>query len=291
MPENRIPPSSPFTHRYEGEAASGAPVDRARLEEARQIQAQINDDAEQTRLRFIHNVELAAAKNEKSGNPIASNAFPAIVKVYNEEFPRVRKDIEKAYMDAPDRAWLAANVDGVRRDAFTRMTKRINEIPGGMDAWKAAGQEAQGEGFFTPAIKKVYDTDRGGPQWGGIVGLLLGGYLLHTVTAAFGPLISTIATIAGAAFLAFIGNKLIDKQAEPLVTPDFHSHNTARSNSPQVAQHKSFEEIMANNSATITPTHGETGQPIDTNNLSPKQTPAIQKQKSVNPKPGISPGA
>ena len=91
-----------------------------------------------------------------------------------------------------------------------RMQAKTKAIKGGQEAFAAIGEEDNGN-FITPLIKKVYDSDRGGVQWGGLGGLLLGGLLAHTISAPSGGLISLITTIAGAGLMAYMGSKYFDK--------------------------------------------------------------------------------
>ena len=254
-----------------------------RQQDATRVQKGIDADAREARMHFISAVEKAAAKNEqeykKTGHyPLEPSAFPAIVRVYEEEFPKLKADIERAYAQGPDRATIAANRDDAKRAAYERLDRRISVIKDGKEAWQAAGQADQSGGFIENAVKKVYDTDRGGVQWGGLLTGLLGGGALYMATAGSGTLINVIATIIGVAGAAYLGDRFFDKKPEPLKTPDFHSRiPSGQSLSPKVTvepnQQKDMGEILKNSKGKHASAFGH--DPIEVGDLTPAQTPVI----------------
>jgi len=213
-------------------------------------QQRIDADVAAAKERFITSVEKAAGRNDAHGRPIPPAAFPAIIKVYNEEFDKFRADIERASLNPPNLAWRKVDMDMARKDMFQRMHSRLSSIKGGNEAMIAAGQEAQGDGLFTPIIKNVYDTDKGGPQWGGIAGVLLGGFVLHHFSAALGPLINGIVTVVGGLLLGYAAHKFIDKPDIPLQTPDFHEKSFVKAPGKErgIVKTWPFNEMAAQNS-------------------------------------------
>ena len=251
---------NPFT------PGSENPVDPAVRERERQqaIQTQkkqMEADAAAAREKFISAAERAAAKAKRDGSAVPESTFRDVVKIYNEEFPKYRSDVDKAFLD-PDVATLRADLAAAKKDAFMRMSRRIGGLPGGNEAYQLIGQEAEGNGnIITQGVKKVYDSERGGIQWGGLLGMIGGGLLLSQLTAGMGPVISAIAGLIGGIALAFLGDKLIDKPAEPLKTPDFHG-GKAPSKSAFVAVSKQQEKEM-------------NGQHIESGQLKSPATPKV----------------
>ena len=89
------------------------------------------------------------------------------------------------------------------------------------------------DNLITKATKTVYDPDRGGMQWGGIGGLLVGGLLAHTITASFGPLLNILATLAGGLLLAHVGDSFLDKSADPSAIPSAVTGKSTMAAAPQ----------------------------------------------------------
>lgn len=83
----------------------------------------------------------------------------------------------------------------------------------GQEAWKELHNKMQGSSIIGAAASQIYDKKKGGMQWGGIVGLILGGLMATQLTGGgimTGELLPILATV-GTAFLgAWLGNKAAD---------------------------------------------------------------------------------
>lgn len=95
----------------------------------------------------------------------------------------------------------------------------------GQEAWKELHNKMQGPSIIGAATSQIYDKKKGGMQWGGIVGLILGGLMATQLTGGgimTGELLPILATV-GTAFLgAWLGNKAADgigNMLKPDATP------------------------------------------------------------------------
>ncbi len=97
----------------------------------------------------------------------------------------------------------------------------------GKEAWSALHKKMQGPSIFSAAASQIYDKNKGGMQWGGLVGLLVGGFMATQLGAGlFNGLMPALMTI-GAAFLgAWLGNKAVDGVSNLVTTHSETPENT-----------------------------------------------------------------
>ena len=205
---------------------------------------QINAQANHDHACFIDALKTAAARNKKNGSPIKPEAFEEIAGIYNQEFAVLKSKVNRAAVANPGAAkqMLAA----AEKEATEHMQSRIAAVPDGEKAWLATVQATQGDGFFTPIIKKFFDSDRGGVQWAPLIGALLGGFLAYNFGSMFqlSTGLSIVAAVVGAGAMAYV----LDKPAPPVDKSEFHFESAVpgkvRAVSAEVANSPSIQNSV-----------------------------------------------
>lgn len=130
----------------------------------------VNEEYENRRERdaFITRVEKAAARNTQ----IDLQVFKDIIAAYDAEYLELAKKVE----EGKNNPAAAAEAREMKLNLQQRVSRRIEHHgPAAQQAMNAIAQEQQPETFFTPIVRMFYDTDRGGVQFGSILGALGGG--------------------------------------------------------------------------------------------------------------------
>jgi hypothetical protein len=171
------------------------------------------------RVNFIKAAEVAAAKNPK----ISPEIFLGIIATYDEHDARFREEISDARRTSLSDLTFKTEANTIRTRHYQEIKTAIAAKHGqpGMDAWEAIATQSQPDSFFTPLVKKVYDSDKGGMQWGGLIGLLAGGAAAYYFTAESGMLFNVIATVGAALVGAFALGSMFNGPDKKLDTPDF----------------------------------------------------------------------
>ncbi|NBO19624.1 MAG: hypothetical protein EBV03_10465, partial [Proteobacteria bacterium] len=188
---------------------------RERNEAVAEGRRYVNDQkaANDAREQFITYVEKAAARNKH----IDLQVYRDIIAAYDAEYTQYIALVEAGKKD-PE---MAAQAQEARNTMVSRVNKRIEKHGAmGEEAMRTIANEKQPESFFTPIVRQVYDSDKGGLQVGGILGALLGGAGAYFAGGQFGlgTLFKLGLTAGGVALGTYLGNKVLPSEDTLKVT-------------------------------------------------------------------------
>ena len=213
--------------------------------------------------KFVRIIEVAAAKNPT----INENVFRAYIDEVNRVQPHMAKEIRVAFESTLNPTLRNLEINKIRTKYGEEVRDNIFKEYGrgdddaGKQAMLAVAREAQPQSMFAGPVKAIFNSENGGPQWGGIIGGLgaaVGGYFL---TQGAGSFLNILGTLAVTAIGAYVGHSLIDPKSKPLDVPDLHTPKgpavTALGKQKQkgdtLNQDVDFGTILANQNATPSP--------------------------------------
>lgn len=176
------------------------------------------------------------------------------------------------------------------RNRFTfDIEKRMKKYgPAGDEAGAALGKEMK-KNVVSEVVSNFYDEEKGGVQWGGIAGALLGGLLLSSLAGGMGTWFGILAIILGAAAGGWLGNMAGDAIRER--TGGSEKTSPAASE-PGQARTQELSPEGAERQAKIKAALEKTTQPPQPE---PATHPTIEELGGLSPKagganPGKTPG-
>lgn len=198
---------SPFLERRLGEIGRREEQRRDKLNEHAAYEAREN---------FIAMVEKAAGRHPE----IDKKVFVDILKAYDEEYAEYKRLVDEIRSNAPTRTNAENQIRQMNANLVGNVMQRVQHHgQAAVDAMKAIREEKQPESFFTPVIRQVYNSDRGGVQFGGVAGAVVMGGLGYYLAGSSGAsgLLKWGLTLGATALGAVIGNQVLP--SEPSFKP------------------------------------------------------------------------
>ena len=202
-------------------------------------------------------IERASAKNPT----IDQQVFKDFADAVHHDHPGMVRDMTEAFKLSTTPADLQKRTSDVRIKHGEEIRNKIIQQHGknGNAAMMAVAREGQPQSVFAGPVQTIYNTENGGPQWGGLAGGLITGLLGFIGLQNVGGLSSWV-QIAGALAIGAVGayalHKAVDPKPEPLKLPDFHtkSGGAIASRDKQRQKADEFGTIIAQNKDTAVPT-------------------------------------
>lgn len=185
---------------------------RMQAREARRMEEKFEVQGLQFREEFIDSVERAATKNPQ----IDKSVFVSILDAYDAEFADLRQGVAHINATAPNRTTANIQAGKLKGGFLERVKQRVSHH--GSDANEAMieiAKENRPQTIFTPLIKTVYNSDKGGLQTGGAIGAAAAtglGYYIAGASGMGGIMKVAITGVIGLAG-AFISNKLLPQES------------------------------------------------------------------------------
>jgi len=185
---------------------------------------------------FISAAERASARNPQ----IRQEVFRGVTEIYHQTMPQIRQraiEIQGSGLPPQQRQMM---MQQLQQEGQALIVQRVDERfgPEGRSAMAAITEEAKSSGgFLNRIVKMFWDSDKGGPQIGRIIGtvagVLGGGFLANSM--GWGTMGTIVASLVGASLAGFLGSNLVDPKTSSLATPNFRGPAPALGRGPAPA--------------------------------------------------------
>lgn len=186
------------------------------LPDNRHLLGQLSSDEQKAYLKWENAMKKTAAKHTYLNTSIYTEFLhdylesAANHRAYFEEKKAQDNELRKQGVRVDPKVVADTSKGMVRnfRDDFNAKLK--DRGVASQESWNALAEEMQGPSILGGISKQFYDSDKGGLQWGGIIGGLVGGFFAYKKFAGGGGWLGGIAVVLASLAGAWLVNKGTD---------------------------------------------------------------------------------